>query len=237
MTARIFILMGILLVGLQSSAQEKSVRVPLNDSVPVATDADSARSTLLTLTRPAPPFYQPWAFHAPALLTDFDSWQLHRGFNAQLGLSVTAGFGKYAPRSVGFGQNAAFMYVAPITPRLTVAGGLYVNNLDWGGYRQTEAGVTAMAAYRVNDFVNIYAYGSKRLTSPSRNFGFGLYPYLWDNSADYRYGAGVNVKVGKAADIQLNVEMRHDKLPDNRYFVPNNPNNKLNNGILWDSGN
>ena len=42
-----------------------------------------------------------------------DSWKLHEGFNAQFSLSVTAGLGSHAPRGVGFGQDAAFMYAQP----------------------------------------------------------------------------------------------------------------------------
>ena len=139
-----------------SAATEKTSTTIEN---PIATTENSIAAiekTGTTLVRPdsaglelSAPLYAPFV-RPLTLWTDFyscvptmwdmgwDSWQLHKGFNAQLSLHAIAGFGSGAPRGVGFGQDAAFMYALPLTSRLSAAGGLYVSNLDWGGrnYRQ-----------------------------------------------------------------------------------------------------
>ena len=67
------------------------------------------------------------------------SWQLHSGLNAQLGTSVTVGFGKHSPRGVGIGTHAAFLYAASLTPKLSLAGGISSETLDWGGIKLRNA--------------------------------------------------------------------------------------------------
>ena len=74
--------------------------------------------------------FSPWNYGAMPV------WQMHEGFNAQLGLSLTAGFGKGAPHGVGFSQQAAFGYAMPLSKRFAVAAGIYANNMDWGGFQR-----------------------------------------------------------------------------------------------------
>lgn len=47
----------------------------------------------------------PMYFMPGTLTGDWTGWRLHEGFNAQLGMSLTAGIGKHAPRGVGFGDR------------------------------------------------------------------------------------------------------------------------------------
>ena len=56
---------------------------------------------------------------------NFATWELHKGFNASIGLNVTFSPSKWAPSGVGFGQDFAFMYAVPVSDRLSVAAGLY----------------------------------------------------------------------------------------------------------------
>ena len=73
------------------------------------------------------------------------SWRLHKGFNAQFSLSMTAGLGKRAPRGVGFGQTAAFAYLLPLNARWAIGAGIYAQNFDWGRWHTTDVGLSAMA--------------------------------------------------------------------------------------------
>lgn len=144
-------------------------------------------------------------------------WQMHQGFNAQLGLSVTAGFGKGAPHGVGFSQQAAFGYAMPLSKRFALAVGVYANNMDWGAFNQREAGVAAAVQYQVNESVNIYAYGAKSFFPDSNNrrfrygwpIGYGRpapMPGCFWGIPSERVGAMAEIKLGKNAMIQVSVE-------------------------------
>lgn len=134
------------------------------------------------------------------------AWNLHEGFNAQLGMSVTAGFGKHAPRGVGFGQSAAFAYAGELSPRFSAAVGVYADHIDGGGYQATDGGVAASLRYRLNDSVNLYAYVTKSfLSSAAERARRGFSPYGPPMPRD-RIGAMAEFKVGKNALIQVSVE-------------------------------
>ncbi len=132
------------------------------------------------------------------------TWRLHEGFNAQLSLSLTAGFGKGAPGGVGFGQSAAFAYALPLNRRLDFAAGIYASHLDWGAWQGTEAGVAALFRYRLTDRVSLYAYGSKRL-APTRQLRWDFFPLYLPMPKD-RLGAMAEFKIGNNAMIQVSVE-------------------------------
>ncbi len=126
-------------------------------------------------------------------------WQLHSGLNAQLGTSVTVGFGKHSPRGAGIGTHAAFLYAVPFGQRFSVAAGVGTETLDWGRMKIRNAELMGVAAYKVNDFVNVYAYGSKSLLdesqcrmSPYRSFG----KERWGGAVDFSLGRNVFVQFG-----------------------------------------
>lgn len=139
--------------------------------------------------------------------SDGFDWRLHEGLNAQFSLSLSAAFGKHAPSGVGFGQTAALAYLAPITPKLSVAAGLYASNTDWGAWSRTDVGVGAALAYQLNDCVNLYAYGSKTFMPrfSGRRMAAEPFPLFIDVPRD-RIGAAAEFKVGKNAMIGVSVE-------------------------------
>lgn len=139
----------------------------------------------------------PFAYHG------FGTWELHKGFNASLGMSLTFSPSKYAPSGVGFGQDAAFLYAVPLSNRVSVAGGLYASNLDWGRYNCQTVGVVAIAAFKVNERISIYAYGNKSIM-PKRS---PLYYPMIDFNPD-RLGGLVNFKLGESSSISVGVEAR-----------------------------
>lgn len=137
-------------------------------------------------------------------------WRLHEGFNAQFGMSITAGLGKHAPRGVGFGQTAAFAYVAPLTKKLSIAAGVFATNFDWGSYRRTNVGIGGVLAYEVNERINLYVFGEKSFlprTTARRGGLFGPFPLMLDTPSS-RIGAAAEFKIGKNAMIGISVEHR-----------------------------
>lgn len=139
-----------------------------------------------------------------------NAWRLHEGFNAQFGLSLTAGLGKHAPKGVGFGQTAAFAYVVPINSRLSIAAGLSAANFDWGMWRMTNVGVGGVLAYKVNEVVNLYAYGQKSFLPRATTYGqLSKMPFpVFYSLPSSRIGAAAEFKIGKNAMIGISVERR-----------------------------
>lgn len=135
------------------------------------------------------------------------AWRLHKGLNAQFGLSVSAAFGKHAPKGVGFGQTAAFAYLFPVSPRMSVAAGLYATNINWGAWRRTDVGFAAMMAYQLTDRINLYAYGSKTFVPRPADFAKRREPFpaFFDQPRD-RFGAAAEFKIGNNAMIGVSVE-------------------------------
>ena len=158
-------------------------------------------------------------------------WQLHQGLNVSLGASVFAQFGKNAlHKSAGFQQNISLMYAQPVTNRLTVAVGGYLNNVSWASDSWRDAGISAIVGYRFNEHWEAYLYGQKSLTnnyqlSPAtlRTFGAASYPYLMTPLYDMgaigdRIGAAVKYNFNPSFSIQLSVEERW--MPEHRLPAP-----------------
>lgn len=169
--------------------------------------ADTAPEEELPLTTPM------YNIASPALPDVFSGWRLHQGFNGQLGLSVTAGAGRHAPKGVGFGQTAVFAYVLPITPKLSLAAGLYARNTDWGGWRSTDAGIAGSIAYHPNDRVDLYLYGTKSFLPRDGRNAYGGFGEPWIDNFKDRIGAAAEFKIGENARIGVSLEYGHPNRP------------------------
>ena len=146
-------------------------------------------------------------FSPYASYIDGTAWRLHDGFNAQFGMNLSMGLGKHAPKGVGFGQQAAFAYVVPITPKLSIAAGIYASNMDWGAWRRTDVGIGGTVAYQVNDRINLYAYGTKSFMPRAHDFRFRRDPFpLYLEQQRDRIGAAAEFKIGQNAMIGISVE-------------------------------
>ncbi len=214
----LIIIMGMLFVHAAYAQSEQPVLRA--DSVAVESASDSLET--LPLAGRAAQFALDTRAFAPELTiggyglgglspwsTAFDgtSWRLHEGFNAQFGMSVSAGLGKHSPKGVGFGQSAAFAYVYPVTPKLSFAAGLFATNYDWGSWRRTDVGVAGIVAYEVNDRINLYAYGSKSFLPKNDGFRFRRDPFpVFLEQARDRIGAAAEFKIGNNAMIGVSVE-------------------------------
>ena len=139
---------------------------------------------------------------------NFATWELHKGFNASIGLNVTFSPSKWAPSGVGFGQDFAFMYAVPVSDRLSVAAGLYATNMDWGFLRYRNVGFAGVAAYRLTDKISIYAYGNKSFMPNRPGYFYPLPNYTPD-----RIGGMVNFKLGESSSISIGVEGRKNDYP------------------------
>ena len=105
----------------------------------------------------------------------------------------------------------------PLSKRFAVAAGIYANKMDWGAFNDREVGLAAAVQYRVNDAVNVYAYGAKSFFPNGRNrqlrynflTGYAtpapLPAYFWGIPSE-RFGAMAEFKLGKNAMIQVSVE-------------------------------
>ena len=131
----------------------------------------------------------------------YANWELHKGFNASLGMHVTFSPSKYSPSGVGFGQDAAFMYAVPVNNRFSVAAGLYATNMDWGFINYKNVGITGVAAFKLNDRITLYGYGNKSLM-PQRS---PLY-YPLPNFSPDKLGGMINFKIGESSSISFGVE-------------------------------
>lgn len=194
---------------LQAQIEQEKSLVQSNDTLmtdelrPVQLSADSLSVPLVSPIVQAG--YYPFSMYgiSPFSYQGFGTWKLHKGFNASLGMSVTFSPSKYAPSGVGFGQDAAFLYAMPLSNRVSIAGGLYASNLDWGRYNCRTIGVAGIAAFKVNERISIYAYGNKSIM-PKRS---PLYYPTIDFNPD-RLGGLVNFKLGESSSISVGVEAR-----------------------------
>lgn len=226
MTKRILLIIG-LLIGLLQSAEAQSTdptqHRQWNDAFIEQQRAiyrDSLlRDSLSLAGQKANELSMPWNTTVNSLggygLNGYDyndfGWRLHEGFNAQFGMSVSAGLGKHAPKGVGFGQTAAFAYVHPITNKLSFAVGLTATNFKWGGWQRTDVGIGGVLAYKVNDNINLYAYGQKSFMPRDRSlfgrFRSDPFPFYFAQP-DSRIGAAAEFKIGNNAMIGISVERR-----------------------------
>lgn len=162
--------------------------------------------------------YSPWALGGPA------AWSLHEGLNASVGFSVTAGLGKHRPKGAGFGEHFAAAYATSFGKEKRWVGvlGLYANRFDWGSYHGTEAGFAGILGYNVNEWCNLYAYGTYNFVPRSDyglhpcalRYGWGGYPMGYGSCTPFgpygqlrgRIGAAAEFKIGSHAAISIAVE-------------------------------
>lgn len=193
---RLFLLI-LMILPLSVFGQEKN-RILKNDSIQTMESENDSLNISIFLPTPQMPFSM---YGITPFPHSYIGWELHKGFNASLGMSVTFSPDKYAPSGVGFGQDAAFLYAIPINSRLSIAGGIYANNMNWGYINQKNLGIMGIAAYKLNEKITLYGYGNKSIM-PSR---YQLY-YPYTNFSADRLGGMINFKLGESSSISFGVE-------------------------------
>ena len=137
----------------------------------------------------------------------WNTWDLHEGLNVSLGAAIVAQFGKHARHGAGFGQNISAMYALPVTPRLSLAVGGYMNQLYWGGDVVRDAGVTAVMGYRFDDHWEAFLYGQKSLAGEKRM----PMPFYDMGILGDRIGAAVRYNFNPSFSVEVSVE--HQSMP------------------------
>lgn len=199
-----------------SMAQANESTVNVNDSVhnkPLETDTEAYKdnhsmtfkdslSTPLVAPIMQSGMYPSFSMYGISPFSySYANWELHKGFNASLGMHVTFSPSKYAPSGVGFGQDAAFMYAVPINNRFSVAAGLYATNMDWGFINYKNIGIAGVAAFKLNDKITLYGYGNKSLMPQRSPFYYPL-----PNFSPDKLGGMINFKIGESSSISFGVE-------------------------------
>ena len=139
----------------------------------------------------------------PLHWSSFSSWYIHEGLNVNIGASVFAEFGKHARHGAGFGQNIALQYATPLTDKLSLSIGGFINNIYWQRDTYRNAGFSAVLGYKFNEKWEAYVYGQKSII---QNNNFLSRPmYYWDEVGD-KIGAAVKYNFSEAFSVQLSVE-------------------------------
>lgn len=128
-------------------------------------------------------------------------WQLHKGLNVSLGASVFATFGDSPWKGAGFAQSISAMYAVPITDKLSLAVGGYMNNLYWSHDAYRDAGINAVLGYKFDEHWEGYIYGQKSLVN--KNMPLPLYDM---SRIGDRIGAAVKYNFNPQFSIQVTVE-------------------------------
>ena len=98
----------------------------------------------------------------------------------------------------------ALTYALPLNKHWSLAAGLYADHLNWDGNNMTNAGVSALLSYQVNEKLCLYAYGEKnffRWIIRLRHSFIG--PYSYFNTPSERLGVGAEYKVNETLTLGL----------------------------------
>lgn len=130
------------------------------------------------------------------------AWELHKGLNVNMGASVFAQFGKNARHGAGFTQHLSAMYAMPLTDKLSIAVGGYLNNMYWAHDAYRDAGASAVLAYRFDEHWEAFLYGQKSIT------GSPFIPCPLDDLGELRdrIGAAVKYNFSPNFSVQVSVE-------------------------------
>ncbi len=159
--------------------------------------------------------------------TYYNNGPLHEGLNVSLDLSAFATFGKHA-HGGGFGQRLAASWLQPLGKRGWVAGGGYINHINWNGDSYTSGGLTAELGYQFNDHWAAYVYGQKSLVNQGASYmgyspyhrglyGWGCLPYLNNEMGD-KLGAAVRWTPNKTFSLEISVEKNWYPKGSNGYW-------------------
>ena len=129
-------------------------------------------------------------------------WQLHKGLNVSLDVSMFSQIGKHAYGGVGFAQNISMMYVAPLSQKMCLAVGGYYNNMYWAHSSFQDAGINATLAYRFNERWEGYLYAQKAVVKNAPIMLMDIHD-LCD-----RIGAAVKYNFSPSFSVQMSVERR-----------------------------
>ena len=143
-------------------------------------------------------------------------WTLHPGLNVNLTASVFTQLGKHAYHGAGFAQSASAMYAMPLSQKLSLAVGGYVNHLSWAHDSYYDGGLSGVLSYQFNEHLEGFVYGQKSLV----NKRMPLPLYDVSNIGD-RIGVGAAYHFSPAFSIAVSVEhVNYPQMPLLRHQPP-----------------
>lgn len=154
---------SLLMTGLMSGDRDNASLLIDMDDKRLDTDNDSVSSQNIIgdegnkVFRPT--IFTLWNYRFPFMMNN--CWDIHEGFNMQLGMGVTVGFGKNNPfRNGSFCTELSMLYAKKIDDKLTIAGGGTLTRFSMWDNPVLYGSVEGMANYRFNDHVSATVYGS-----------------------------------------------------------------------------
>ena len=87
-----------------------------------------------------------------------------QGLHFSLDMGVTASFGSSRYSGTGFFQRLSAMYETPLSDRISLSVGGFLQNMSWGGSSQQSAGVEARLNYMFSERLFGEIYYSKTVT-------------------------------------------------------------------------
>lgn len=187
----------------------------LSPDMRLAADEDSLYLPPLTMNGQMMPIGR-----MPYGMWGWNSWNLHSGLNVNMSATVMAGIGRHRRSGAGFGQSIAAVYAMPLSNKLSIAIGGYINNMNWGNDHYVEGGISGILTYRFNDKLEAYIYAQKALTNRGR---MAPYPYGWgyNDWNDWRAGGdriGAGVRYAPNPSFTLEVQVEAQRLPRGYYY-------------------
>ena len=105
----------------------------------------------------------------------------------------------------GFAQSLQATYLTPLTPKLTLMAGGYVNNLNWGGINARNAGIYGELSYQFNEHWEAFIYGQKSFLKPEMPL-----PLYYMHDVGDRIGAAVRYTPNHTFSVTVSVEGRSE---------------------------
>ena len=167
-------------------------------------NTDSAIAEHNMAIKEAPMLSVPTAGYAIPLFGSYLGWELHKGLNAELGMSLTTGLGQGRMKGVGFGQHGALAYAMPLSRKLAAAAGLYASHLQWGSHQITNVGLAAIVAYEWSERCTLYAYATHQLNKPRPGRPVHPMAFDWGQSS---LGAGLDLKLSDHVNIGFEISI------------------------------
>lgn len=202
----IFIL-SLLVMDLPIAAQQEDTRQLRNE---LCSDSIIQMPQLTTLNIPTLTSMgtMPTLRWYPFMWSGWNSWDVHQGLNAQIGASIFSTFGSGNTYSgAGFTQNIAILYAKPLTDKLSLAVGGYLNSMQWWHNDYHDAGLTAVLGYRYDEHWSSYIYGQKSLMPDS----YMPYPLMNMSELGDRIGAAVRYDFNPNFSVQVSFEYGKSK--------------------------
>ncbi|MBQ9646380.1 MAG: hypothetical protein IJV24_08530 [Prevotella sp.] len=145
-----------------------------------------------------------YPFSSP-FFTGLNSWQLHAGVNASLSMA-----GIFSHRGSGFSNTASLMYADTLTSRLSFAVGGYLSRLDWRGRAFTDAGLTALLNYRIDEHLEASLFVQKSILPEKR---FIPLPLVLREDIGDRIGAEIRYHFSPVFSMGVSVWCQQSTVP------------------------